>query len=63
MGEVTQQMDQASAVALGFPPLKYTEPTFPKCGVWPLCNRTGEFNPHYFHFLIGLSEIEANKRS
>ncbi|KAK4220309.1 D-alanyl-D-alanine-carboxypeptidase/endopeptidase AmpH [Rhypophila decipiens] len=44
MGEVTQQMDAAAAVALGFPPLKYEDPTVPKCGVWPLCNRTEFFN-------------------
>ena len=44
MGEVTQQVDQGTAVAIGFPPLNRSDPTLPKCGAWPHCNRTEFFN-------------------
>ncbi|EGZ77047.1 beta-lactamase/transpeptidase-like protein [Neurospora tetrasperma FGSC 2509] len=32
---------QNTAVQLGFPALNSSDPTLPKCGVWPHCNRTG----------------------
>ncbi|EGO52229.1 hypothetical protein NEUTE1DRAFT_56027 [Neurospora tetrasperma FGSC 2508] len=32
---------QNTAVQLGFPVLNSSDPTLPKCGVWPHCNRTG----------------------
>ncbi|KAK3693322.1 beta-lactamase/transpeptidase-like protein [Podospora appendiculata] len=43
MGEITQEYDQNTAVAVGFPPLSSSDPTFPKCGAYPLCNRTAFF--------------------
>ena len=42
LGEITQQYNQSTMVGLGFPPLNYSDPTLPKCGVSPLCNRTGK---------------------
>lgn len=42
MGELTQTVDQNTAVQLGFPALNSSDPTLPKCGVWPHCNRTGK---------------------
>ncbi|KAK3328786.1 beta-lactamase/transpeptidase-like protein [Apodospora peruviana] len=44
MGEVTQQINMSTAVGLGFPPLNGSDSTLPKCGVWPLCDRTEFFN-------------------
>lgn len=43
MGELTQTVDQNTAIQLGFPGLNSSDPTLPKCGVWPHCNRTGTF--------------------
>jgi CubicO group peptidase (beta-lactamase class C family) len=39
MGELTQTLGNET-VAIGFPPLSATE--IPTCGVYPLCNRTGD---------------------
>ncbi|KAK3498710.1 beta-lactamase/transpeptidase-like protein [Neurospora crassa] len=44
MGELTQTVDQNTAVQLGFPALNSSDPTLPKCGVWPHCNRTEFFS-------------------
>ncbi|KAL0474855.1 beta-lactamase/transpeptidase-like protein [Neurospora intermedia] len=44
MGEFTQMVDQNTAVQLGFPALNSSDPTLPKCGVWPHCNRTEFFS-------------------
>lgn len=42
LGELTQEMSQTRVVSYGFPPLNSSDPTLPKCGEWPQCNRTGE---------------------
>ncbi|KAK3392691.1 beta-lactamase/transpeptidase-like protein [Podospora didyma] len=44
LGELSQQYNQSIAVALGFPPLNSSDPSLPKCGQWPLCNRTEFFD-------------------
>ncbi|KAK0624559.1 beta-lactamase/transpeptidase-like protein [Bombardia bombarda] len=44
VGELTQSLDQNTATAYGFPPLSSSDPTYPHCGTWPLCNRTEFFN-------------------
>ncbi|KAK1780630.1 beta-lactamase/transpeptidase-like protein [Copromyces sp. CBS 386.78] len=44
MGELTQTVDQNTAIQLGFPALNSSDPTLPKCGVWPHCNRTEFFS-------------------
>ncbi|KAK1752774.1 D-alanyl-D-alanine-carboxypeptidase/endopeptidase AmpH [Echria macrotheca] len=44
LGEVTQQLNQSTMVGIGFPPLNSSDPTLPKCGIHPLCNRTEFFN-------------------
>ena len=42
LGELTQERNQSEVVSYGFPPLNGSDPTLPKCGEWPQCNRTGE---------------------
>lgn len=54
LGELTQEKNQTELVGYGFPPLNDSDPTLPKCGEWPECNRKGEV-----HEQLGLSWHES----
>ncbi|KAK0735260.1 beta-lactamase/transpeptidase-like protein [Lasiosphaeria miniovina] len=44
LGELSQQINQSTAVSLGLPPLNSSDPMLNPCGQWPLCNRTQFFD-------------------
>ncbi|KAK3355725.1 beta-lactamase/transpeptidase-like protein [Neurospora tetraspora] len=59
MGELTQTVDQNTAVQLGFPALNSSDPTLPKCGVWPHCNRTAYTNTGFQILAYALESIKG----